>query len=196
MILNPHEMSPRDLNKVANGTVVPRPIAWVSSTDGAGNYNLAPFSYFNVVSSDPLTLIFSVGPKANGTKKDTRRNVEATGEFVINIVNEATAEAMNVSATVFDYGVSEFEMAGLTPLPGVKVNVPRVGEAPVSFECTLRQIVEVGNNAVIFGDVQLIHISGEVYDGNYVNTEKLRPIGRLAGNSYCRVTELFQLVRR
>ena len=195
MILNPREMSSRDLTKVVNGSVVPRPIAWVSSVDGAGNANLAPFSYFNVVSSDPLTLVFSVGSKPDGSKKDTRRNVEATGEFVVNIVNEATAEAMNNSATTYDYGVSEFEMAGLTPLPGVKVKAPYVAEAPVSFECTLRQIVEVGGNGVIFGDVQLIHISDEVYDGNYVHIEKLRPIGRLAGNSYCRVTDLFELVR-
>ena len=115
---------------------------------------------------------------------------------MINIVDESTAAAMNETATTFAHGVSEFEKTGLTPLPGVKVNVPRVAEAPVSFECTLRQILEIGSNAVIFGDVQLIHIREDVYDGNYVHIEKLRPIGRLAGNSYCRVADIFELVRK
>jgi flavin reductase (DIM6/NTAB) family NADH-FMN oxidoreductase RutF len=196
MILNPREMPSRNLYKLVTGTVVPRPIAWVSSTDGAGSINLAPFSYFNVMSSDPLVLVFSVGAKPDGSKKDTRRNVEATGEFVVNLVNEATAVAMNTSATAFEYGISEFEKSGLTPAPGVKIKVPYVAEAPVSYECTLRQIVEIGSNAVIFGDVQLIHVSDEIYDGNYVDIEKLRPIGRLAGNSYCRVNDLFELVRK
>jgi flavin reductase (DIM6/NTAB) family NADH-FMN oxidoreductase RutF len=196
MILDPHEMPVRDRYKVAIGTVVPRPIAWVSSVDGQGNANLAPFSYFTIASSDPLTMLFSVGHKPDGSKKDTWANAERTGEFIINIVDESTAAAMNETATTFAHGVSEFEMAGLTPMPGVKVNVPRVAEAPVSYECTLRQILEIGSNAVIFGDVQLIHIREDVYDGNYVHLENLRPIGRLAGNGYCRVTDLFELVRK
>lgn len=195
MILDPHTMLERDRYKLATGTVVPRPIAWVSSSDGQGNFNLAPFSYFTAVSSNPLTLLFSVGRKPDGSHKDTRRNVESTGDFVVNIVNEATAEAMNLSATTFDYGVSEFEITGLTPLPSTKVSAPRVAEAPVAYECTLRQIVEVGGNSVIFGEVQLIHVHDEVYDGNYVDTAALRPIGRLAGNSYCRVSDIFELIR-
>ncbi len=195
MILNPHEMAERDRYKVMIGAVVPRPIAWVSSTDGKGGVNLAPFSYFTAVSAEPMTLLFSVGRKPDGSQKDTRRNAELTGEFVINLVDESTAEAMNMTATTFDYGVSEFEMAGLTPEPGVIVAAPRVAESPVSFECKLRQIVEVGNNSVIFGEVQMIHMRDDIYDGTYVSIEALRPIGRLAGNSYCRVNDLFELIR-
>lgn len=195
MILNPHELSAKDRYKITIGTVVPRPIAWVSSHNGAGKLNLAPFSYFNAVSDTPLTLIFSVGRNADGSLKDTRRNIEATGEFVVNIVDETTAEAMNVTATSFAHGVSEFEMAGLTPSPSVAISVPRVAESPVSYECTLRQIVEVGNNAVIFGEVQRIHLREDVYDGNYIDIRALRPIGRLAGNGYCRVNDLFEMVR-
>ncbi len=195
MIINPYEMPSRERYKLAIGTVLPRPIAWVSSVDRAGRANLAPFSYFTVASGDPLTLLFSVGHKPDGSKKDTWRNVEETGHFVVNIVDERTAEAMNITATTFEHGVSEFEMAGLTPAPGVAVDVPRVAESPVSYECRLRQIVEVGANAVIFGEVCRIHIRDDVYDGSYVDLQALRPIGRLAGNGYCRVTDLFEMVR-
>lgn len=195
MILKPHEMAPRDIYKIASGTVLPRPIAWVSSVNEEGQPNLAPFSYFTIASSDPLTLLFSVGCKADGSKKDTWRNAETTGAFVVNIVDETTAEAMNITATAFAHGVSEFEMAGLTPRPGVAVAVPRVGEAPVAYECTLQQIVKVGSNAVIFGEVQRIHVRDDIYDGNHIDIRALRPIGRLAGNGYCRVTDLFEMVR-
>ncbi len=195
MILKPTEIPERELYKLVTGTVVPRPIAWVSSMNGQGQTNLAPFSYFTVVSNRPLTLIFSVSHKPDGSRKDTWVNALETGEFVINIVDEANAPAMNLSATTFEHGVSEFEATGLTPLPGIVVRAPRVAEAPVSYECTLAQIVEVGNNAVIFGEAHAIHVREDVYDGRYVNLSALRPVGRLAGNSYCRVNDVFELIR-
>jgi len=195
MLVSPFDIPAKDRYKIATGTILPRPIAWVSTVDGDGVPNLAPFSFFTVASSDPLTLLFSCSYKPDGSKKDTWVNAETSGEFVVNLTNQTTAEAMNITATTFPHGVSEFEAAGLTTAPCRTVSAPRVLEAPVSFECTLTQIVEVGGHAVIFGAVQMIHIDDAVYDGNYVSLAAMQPIGRLAGSGYCRVTDLFEMVR-
>lgn len=195
MLISPFDIPSKERYKIATGTILPRPIAWVSTLGTDGTPNLAPFSFFTVASADPFTLLFSCGHKPDGSKKDTWRNAEASGEFVVNLTNQATAEAMNVSATTFPHGVSEFDAAGLTPSPCQTVAAPRVLEAPVSFECKLTQIVEVGDHAVIFGAVQLIHIADAIYDGRYVNLAAMQPIGRLAGSGYCRVTDLFEMVR-
>lgn len=195
MRLSPLDIPTKDRYKIATGTVLPRPIAWVSTISTDGIPNLAPFSFFTVASSDPFTLLFSCSHKPDGSKKDTWANAEASGEFVVNLTNQATAEAMNITATTFPHGVSEFDAAGLTPTPCQTVSAPRVLEAPVSFECKLTQIVEVGGNAVIFGAVQMIHIDDAIYDGNYVDLAAMQPIGRLAGSGYCRVTDIFEMVR-
>ncbi len=195
MLISPFDIPSKDRYKIATGTILPRPIAWVSTLGADGTPNLAPFSFFTVASADPFTLLFSCGHKPDGSKKDTWRNAEESGEFVVNLTNQATAEAMNVSATTFPLGVSEFAVAGLTPVACRTVAAPRVLEAPVSFECKLTQIVEVGSNAVIFGAVQMIQISDAIYDGKYVNLAAMQPIGRLAGSGYCRVTDLFEMVR-
>lgn len=195
MLISPDSIPSRDRYKIVTGTILPRPIAWVSTAGADGTPNVAPFSFFTVASADPLTLLFSCSHKPDGSKKDTWRNAEESGEFVVNLTNQATAEAMNITATTFAHGVSEFDAAGLTPAPCRTVAAPRVLEAPVSYECKLTQIVEVGGNAVIFGEVQMIHISDAVYDGNYVNLAAMQPIGRLAGSGYCRVTDLFEMVR-
>lgn len=196
MILNPHEMDPALRYKVATGTVVPRPIAWVSTITPDGTPNVAPFSYFTIASSSPLTMLFSAGHKPDGSRKDSWVNAEAVGDFVINLVSEETAAAMNETATLYEYGVSEFEKAGLTPLASEVVRSPRVGEAKVSFECTLTQILEIGSSGVVIGEVQRIHLADEVFDGRYVHLEALQPVGRLFGNLYCRVRDVFELVRR
>jgi flavin reductase (DIM6/NTAB) family NADH-FMN oxidoreductase RutF len=195
MILSPFDIPSKDRYKIVTATILPRPIAWVSTIGADGVPNLAPFSFFTVASSDPLTLLFSCSHKPDGSKKDTWANAEASGEFVVNLTNQATAEAMNTTATTFPHGVSEFDAAGLTTAPCQTVAAPRVLEAPVSYECKLTQIVEVGGNAVIFGAVQMIHIDDAIYDGNYVNLAAMQPIGRLAGSGYCRVTDLFEMVR-
>lgn len=195
MILKPQEMDLKDVYKVTSGTVLPRPIAWVSTQGQDGTPNLAPFSFFTVASTRPLTLLFCPSFKPNGEKKDSWRNAEETGAFVVNLTNEATAEAMNRSAALLEYGVSEFSFAGLTPAPGVAVAAPRVQEAPVSFECTLAQILELGTYAVVLGEVQCIHIDEAIYDGNYVDLQAMQPIGRLSGSGYCRVTDLFEMER-
>lgn len=200
MILDVNELDRRNRYKLMIGSVLPRPIAWVSSMDEAGNLNLAPFSYFTAVCPQPMTLVFCPGVSSmTGRKKDTWRNIEQVPEFVINITNEETAEVMNLSATALPYGQSEFEWAGVTAAPSQTVRVPRVAEAPISFECKLQRIVTVndqpGGGAAIFGEVQCVHIRDDIYENGRVLLEKLKPIGRLAGAGYTRVTDTFEMLR-
>jgi flavin reductase (DIM6/NTAB) family NADH-FMN oxidoreductase RutF len=200
MIIDPASLDHRNRYKLLIGTVLPRPIAWVSSMSREGALNLAPFSYFTVASTDPMTLLFCPQIPATSTqKKDTLRNIEEVPEFVIHLPNEDTAEAMNLTATTLPYGQSEFEWAGLTPVPSETIRVPRVAEAPVAWECILQRIVSVsdqpGGGAVVFGEVQRIHIRDDVYVDGYVHLDALRPIGRIAGAGYTRVTDLFEMQR-
>lgn len=200
MILNPDDLNRKDRYKIMIGAILPRPIAWVSTRDEQGNLNLAPFSYFTAVCPIPMTLLFCPGISSQtGRQKDTWRNIEKVPEFVINITNEETAERMNLSATILPYGQSEFDWAGVTPAPSETISVPRVAEAPLSFECKLQQIVVVsdqpGGGAAVFGEVQRIHIRDDIYKDSYVDLETLRPIGRLAGSGYTRVTDTFIMHR-
>jgi flavin reductase (DIM6/NTAB) family NADH-FMN oxidoreductase RutF len=201
MIIKPDDLAERDRYKILIGSILPRPIAWVSTMDLAGNLNLAPFSYFTVGATEPMTLIFC--PQTNGKdaqKKDTLRNIEARPEFVVNLTNEETAEAMNLSATLLPHGRSEFEWANVTPAASTVISVPRVAEAPVSFECRLQQIVTIGDGvgggSAVFGEVLCIHIRDDIYVNGYVKLDVLRPIGRLAGASYTRTTDTFDLHRQ
>lgn len=200
MILKPDQLDIKDSHKVLIGSILPRPIAWVSSMDADGNLNLAPYSFFTVGARKPMTLIFCpLVPGEPGSKKDTLRNIEQRPEFVVNLTNEETAQAMNRSATVFPPGMSEFEWAGVTPAASETIAVPRVSEAPVAFECLLQQIVtiseEPGGGSAIFGEVQCIHIRDDLYAEGYVLLESLKPIGRLAGSSYVRVRDTFEMDR-
>lgn len=199
MRLSPADLSDRDRYKLLIGTIVPRPIAWVSTISPDGVPNLAPFSYFTIASTDPMTLLFCPQRQPDGTKKDTLVNIEATGEFVINLTNEDTAGAMNRSATTLPYGESEFEWAGVTPIPSEMVSVPRVAEAPVAFECLIRQILDVGGGEgggmVVLGTVQCIHIRDDVMVDGHVQLEQFKPIGRLAGSAYTRMMDIFHLKR-
>lgn len=199
MLLSPADLSDNERYKVLIGAIVPRPIAWVSTISPHGVPNLAPFSYFTIACTDPMTLLFCPQRQPNGAKKDTLVNIEATGEFVINLTNEATAGAMNRSATTLPYDESEFEWAGVTPLPSEIVNVPRVAEAPIAFECVIRQILDIGGGegggTVVLGTVQCIHIRDDVMVDGYIQLDVLKPIGRLAGSAYTRVTDTFQLKR-
>lgn len=200
MILDPEELAERERYKLLIGTIVPRPIAWVSTMGANGVANLAPFSYFTIASTNPMTLLFCPQiPGSGGGAKDTLRNIEQVPEFVINLTNEETAEAMNLTATSLPYGQSEFQWAHVTPAPSQTLRVPRVAEAPVSFECTLLQIVTVsqepGGGSIVLGQVQAIHIREDIYVDGYVRLEVLKPIGRLAGTGYTRVTDIFDMVR-
>jgi flavin reductase (DIM6/NTAB) family NADH-FMN oxidoreductase RutF len=202
MILDPTHLSHAERYKILTGTIVPRPIAWVSSLNEAGQANLAPFSYFTIASINPLTLLFcpQIPPEAN-TPKDTLLNIQARGEFVINLTDEATAEAMNLTATALPRSQSEFAWAGVTPVGCQTVQVPRVAEAPVAFECHLDRIITLNNKpgggAVVFGVVQKIHLRDDIFepDRAYIKLETLRPIGRLAGSEYAYIREKFALQR-
>jgi flavin reductase (DIM6/NTAB) family NADH-FMN oxidoreductase RutF len=200
MILKPHDLHRRERYNLMIEAVLPRPIAWVSTMDESGNLNLAPFSFFTAVCSHPMTLLFCPGIHPGGRKKDTWHNIERVPEFVVNITNEDTAEQMNLSATILPPGESEFEWAGVTPIPSETIRVPRVAEAPVSFECILQRIVTVsdqpGGGAAVFGEVQCIHIRDDLYVDNHIALEGLRPIGRLSGSGYTRVNDLFEMKRR
>lgn len=200
MILTPDELSNRERYKLIIGSMLPRPIAWVSSMDLDGNLNLAPFSYFTAVCPTPMTLLFCPGVHSyNRERKDTWRNIEQVPEFVINMTNEETAERMNLSATTLPYGQSEFEWAGVTPAVSETIRVPRVAEAPIAFECKLQQIVVVsdqpGGGAAVFGEVQCIHIRDDLIEDGRIDLEAYGPIGRLAGNAYTRVRDPFTMDR-
>lgn len=189
------------LYKLLIGAVVPRPIGWVSSVNEQGASNLAPFSFFNAVCANPPLLLFCPMIRSrDGAHKDTLRNVRTSGEFVINIVSEDLAQAMNISATEFPPDVNEFQAAGLTAAPSVRVKPSRVAESRVHFECRVEQILEFGDKpgagSVVIGRILHVHVDESVlFDGDKIDLLALKPIGRLAGSSYTRVTDIFDLVR-
>ncbi|HET6445993.1 MAG TPA: flavin reductase family protein [candidate division Zixibacteria bacterium] len=200
MIIKPEDLKQIDRYKLMIGSILPRPIAWVSTMDEDGNFNLAPFSFFTVGATEPMTLIFC--PQVHSTtlkKKDTLRNIEKLPEFVVNLTNEDTAQEMNRTATALPYGQSEFDWAPVTPVASDTISVPRVKEAPVAFECVLQRIVTIsegsGGGSAVFGEVKRIHIRDDIYTDGYVQMEIMKPIGRLAGSAYTRVTDLFHMDR-
>jgi flavin reductase (DIM6/NTAB) family NADH-FMN oxidoreductase RutF len=201
MEIDPLSLPWKSVYKILIGSVVPRPIGWISSIDPGGRPNLAPFSFFNVVGANPPHVLFC--PMIRGTDqkpKDTLRNVRSTGEFVVNIVTEGLAEAMNLSSTELPAEVNEFEISGLTPQPSAAVSPPRVAESPVHFECKVATIFDFGDQpgsgSVVIGRVVHIHVCDDLLIGpDKIDLEKLKPIGRLAGSGYCRVTDLFQMIR-
>src|SRR5687767_6506281 len=157
MQIDPGHLEERDQYKLMTGSIVPRPIALVT-TLGPHGPNAAPFSLFNMVGTEPPMLMFSVGNQGTGAEKDTVANIRRLPEFVVHICNEAIAERMNVCATDFPIGTNEINEAGLSALPSVKVRPPRIREAPVHMECKLIQILDLGTrHHVIFGEVVLFH---------------------------------------
>lgn len=200
MLFDVGAMAPQNVYKLLISTVVPRPIAWVTTQDLDGSVNAAPFSFFNCVSGNPPVVCFGIGGRAPGDAKDTGGNIRRTGEFVVNLVNYALAGPMNVTAIEFTKDVDELRQAGLHTAPSSKVRPPRIAEAPVSFECERLVIVEVGvDRSVILGKVVAIHIADEcVLDAErcYVDTPKLDLIGRMHGGGwYARTTDRFELPR-
>jgi flavin reductase (DIM6/NTAB) family NADH-FMN oxidoreductase RutF len=198
MQLDPAGLAPRDAYQLLISVIVPRPIAFVSTVDVEGRTNLAPFSFWNGVTSHPPIVMVAVG-RRKGIAKDTGRNIAATGEFVVNVVDEALAEAMNLASGDYPPGVSEFDVTGLTPAPCGKVRAPRVEESPVSLECTLERIIPVGppetGSDLVLGRVVLYHVRDDLYVDGRVDPARLHPVGRLGASGYCRVRDLFQMVR-
>jgi flavin reductase (DIM6/NTAB) family NADH-FMN oxidoreductase RutF len=200
MIISPADASPRDLYKLLIGLVVPRPIAWVSTVSKEGVPNLAPYSFFNAVSADPPVVAFAPSRKPDGDhRKDTLRNVEDTGEFVVNIVSEELAEAMNASSADVAPDVNEFELARVTPVPAHFVKPPLVGEAPAKMECRLRQIIPLGerptSGVLVLGDVVCFHLAENLVENFRVDPDRLRAVGRMGGMSYSRTRDRFELNR-
>ncbi len=191
----------REIYKLLTGCVVPRPIAWVSTLNTEGQPNLAPFSFFNAVCSNPPTLMFVCSVRGTDAgQKDTYNNVKATGEFVVNFVTESLAEQMNITATEFPADVNEFAAAGLTPAPSMLVKPPRVAESPIHFECQLNQIVtigdEIGGGHIVIGTILHIHCDDSVYlSNNYIDIQAYQPVGRLAGGAYSRTRDVFNIRR-
>jgi flavin reductase (DIM6/NTAB) family NADH-FMN oxidoreductase RutF len=182
------------------GVVTPRPIAWVTTVDGKGRVNLAPFSFFNAFGANPPVVVFSPTLRRDGSKKDTLRNLNAVGEFVVNAAVEELAEKINATSKELPPGQSEAEFAGLTLEPSVKVRPPRVAESPVHLECRVCQIMSIGDGPIaanlVIGEVLLIHIADAVLDERgAVDPRKLRTIARLGGDYYCRSTDLFEMER-
>jgi len=202
MIYDPSEHPLLETHKLMIGSIVPRPIAFVSTLSKDGLENLAPFSYFNGICSNPPSIMFCPARRGyDGKTKDTLNNIRDTEEFAVNIVSEDFAEQMVSTSTDFEPEVNEFEVSGLTPVPCQKIAPPKVAEAKISFECKLNQIVPVGNEGpgggfVVIGTIVLFHIDDDIYEDGYINLEKLRPIGRLAGNMYTRTTDKLEIIRK
>ena len=196
MDLTPSDLKTKDIYKLLTGSVVPRPIAWVSTVSEDGVHNLAPFSFFTVASIRPTILAISIGPgtgEREGTEKDTLANIRTQKEFVINVVSSSLGNEMQKSAENVPAEVDEFEHAGLTPIDSKTVQPKRVKEASIHMECKLHQIIPLGSNALVLGEMTHYHIQDDTYLGDYkVDLEKLSPLGRLAGN-YSESKEFFTL---
>lgn len=198
MVIEPALQTVSDIYKLMIGVIVPRPIAFVSTVTSEGQYNLAPFSFFMAITSSPPTIAFSPIRRA-GEKKDTLANVEATGEFVINVVNEDIAPQMCQASGDYPEGVDEFKITGLTPIASSRVKSPRIKESPVSMECKVVKTVEFGKApyqaTLVAGEILLFHIRDDLYRDGQIDLKALRAVGRLAGDWYCRVQDLFALKR-
>jgi flavin reductase (DIM6/NTAB) family NADH-FMN oxidoreductase RutF len=178
--------------------VTPRPIAWVTTLSPDGIVNAAPFSFFNLLGANPPILGFCPGDRPDGSPKDTARNVRATHEFVVNLVDEATAEAMNVTAATLPYGEDELKYAGLTTLPSSVVKPPRIAESPASLECVEWGTMQIGGNRLVIGLIKRVHVRDELFDATTkrIVTEKFHPVGRMASPDwYCRTGDRFEMKR-
>lgn len=200
MIIKPDEIPAHHFYRHMVWCITPRPIAWVSSLSESGVANLAPYSFFNGIGANPPTLMFSAVNRRDGSTKDTVANIEATKEFVVNVVSYDNREAMNKSSADFPPDESEIDACNLTSGESSCVKAPYIKEAPIHMECSLNQIVHLGEGPlaanVIFGNILKVYISDDILDdeGN-VDASKLDSIGRLGGSSYSRTTERFEIER-
>jgi flavin reductase (DIM6/NTAB) family NADH-FMN oxidoreductase RutF len=195
MQIDPALHSTAECYKLLTNLVVPRPIAWITSQKPGGVINLAPFSFFNAIGSDPLYIIVSVGNNDAGTPKDTAVNIRATGEFAVNLVTEDLFDAMNISAADFPPDQSELEAADLQTVPSVHIKTPRVAKAQASMECKLFSAQALGVYTLIIGEVVMFHVADHLV-GPRMHINNFAPIGRLGSPSvYCRTTDRFDVPR-
>lgn len=198
MTFDLHDLTPRDRYKLLSGVIVPRPIAWTTTLDDAGRVNAAPFSFFNLMGYDPPVVALGPSNRPDGTPKDTAQNIRARHAFVVNIVDETLAERMNLTATAFPPGVDELAQAGLSTVPSVQIDVPRIAEAPASLECREVATLEIGRTRIVLGEVLHLHLRDDLVDPVRlrVHADRLHAIGRMHGGGwYTRTNELFQMHR-
>lgn len=178
--------------------VTPRPIAWVTTLNEDGGTNAAPFSFFNVIGTEPPLVVFAPGDREDGSPKDTARNARRSGEFVVNLVDEALAETMNRTSATLPYGESETEREGLALLPSATVAPPRIAAAPAALECKVHSIQRIGENRLVFGLIQRVQVRDELIDAETlrISQERYHPVGRMAvPDWYCRTRDLFEMPR-
>jgi len=200
MIIDPRNHDPRSIYKLMIGSIVPRPIAFVSSISADGIRNLAPFSFFAGVSADPPVICFCpMVRSSDGKKKDTLQNIESTREFVVNVVSEELVGQMNLCSGEYPPDVDEFELSRLTPVESDLVRPPRVGEARVSMECRLRQIISVSERplgaSIVLGEILRFHVQDALFDNFKIDPDQLRAVGRMGGPTYIRTRDRFNLER-
>ncbi|MFT8245364.1 flavin reductase family protein [Roseomonas sp. BN140053] len=199
MLIDFATTAPKDRYKVVSSVVVPRPIAWMVTRSAAGVNNAAPYSFFNVLSNDPMLVGIGCGARPEGGLKDTVANIRETGQFVLCLVSEDLAEAMNVTAAEFPPGVDEIAAAGLHTAPSATVAPPRIAESPVALECELFQLVPAGEHTVVLGKVLAIQLRDDCMQDPArfrVDTPKLRLVGRLGGGGwYTRTGDRFEMPR-
>jgi len=198
--IDPQELSVKENYKFLTGSIIPRPIAFVTTLSSDGVLNAAPFSYFNALTSDPPLIAISVGRK-DGIQKDTSRNAEELGEFVVHIPDESYINAVNQTAANLERDQSEVELTNLTKAQSVKVGVPGIAESKIRMECVVEQIIPLGgthdkpSTDLLIGRVVHYHISDELYQNGRIDADKLKPVGRLAGTNYVKLGETFSLER-
>jgi flavin reductase (DIM6/NTAB) family NADH-FMN oxidoreductase RutF len=201
MNVRPEQIPYRDFYRILLSSVAPRPIAWVSTLHN-GHLNLAPFSFFNAVSAKPPLLGFSPSLRlvdGHSSPKDTLHNIRETGEFVVNVVTFAVADAMNLTSGEYDSSVDEFALAKLNTRPSQVVRPPQVAESPVSFECKLNRIIDFGteppSGSLVIGEIVCVHLEESVLKEDRLDPDTLDLIGRMGGVQYSRTTERFDLKR-
>jgi flavin reductase (DIM6/NTAB) family NADH-FMN oxidoreductase RutF len=195
MQIDPSQNTKLDNYKLLINLVVPRPIAWVTTINPAGSINLAPFSFFNAVGGDPMYVVIGIGNRNDGSPKDTARNIQSTGEFVVNLITEDLLDAMNISSVDFPPDESEVTAANLRTVPGIRVKTPRLEQSQASLECKLFRAETLGASTLIIGEVVMFHVADHLV-GPRMQITNFAPIGRLGTPStYCRTTDRFELPR-
>ncbi|MCX5916079.1 MAG: flavin reductase family protein [Deltaproteobacteria bacterium] len=199
MKIDPATLDRKSAHDVMVGVALPRPIAFISTAGENGIYNLAPYSFFIPLSAKPAIVGVGIGRKRDGSKKDTLVNIEFSRDFVINVVTESLAEAMNQTSGEYPPEVDEFQVAKLTPEKADLVKAPMVAESPVRMECRLLQILEYGEfpsiHNFVIGEVIRVHVKDEFWADGEIQSSRLKTIGRMGGDSYCRMTNIFEMKR-
>lgn len=192
------ELDNQDAYKLLTSALIPRPIAWVSTVSSEGVLNLAPYSFFNAVASDPLTVMFAPGQRQGGSPKDSLKNAQDTGEFVVNLADEPLAEALNHTSGAWAHGVDEFAQAGLKAVASSLVTPPRVGAAPVALECRVSQLIDVkdSGSTLVLGQVVAVQVRHDLLgEDGLIVAERLQPIARLGRDEYSTLGRVFSMTR-